>query len=683
MKKLQMHTPNFINKNMEKLVELFPGCVTESSDAKGNLKKSIDYNLLKQELSENIIVSPHERYQINWPGKREALVSANIPTDKTLCPYYEESVDFDNTENLYIEGDNLEVLKLLQKSYLSKIKIIYIDPPYNTGKDFVYKDNFKRSKEEEFEASGQRDAEGGKLVANTESNGRFHSDWLSMMYSRLKIARNLLKDDGAIVIHIDEAEYENLHKICQEIFGEDNDLGTVIWDKGNPKGDSKAIATQHEYIIMFTKNISTFTDTTDFTRPKKNAQKMLSKANQLYKKIGKQVIPDDIKECIKNYSLAIDPKDYKLNYTLENANTEYQKWLSKQNFSNGEKAYKYIDENGKVYRGVSMAWPNKKKAPDDYFIPLKHPVTGKPCSMPDKGWRNPSTTMKKLLDAGLIIFGNDETKQPERKYLLEENMNENIPSILYFGGSDDDLFKKLNLVFDNPKPYRFVKEILSYFSNDDDIIVDFFSGSATTAHSVMQLNAEDGGNRQFIMVQFPEETEEKSEAFKEGYKTIAEIGKERIRRAGIKIKEDDVDKEGIENLDIGFRVLKIDSSNMKDVYYAPDAIDQTQLQGLVDNVKEDRTSEDLLFQVLLDWGVDLTLPIFKKTIMDKEVFFVDEDTLAACFDEGIDEAFVKELAGREIMRVVFKDSGFASDAMKNNVEQIFAQLSPDTEVRAI
>ncbi len=656
MQKLNQQTPNFTDEHIANIAVMFPHCVTEVEDENGRLKKAIDFDLLKQELSANIVEGPKERYRIDWPGKRASLVSANSPITKTLRPAVEESVNFDTTENLYIEGDNLEALKLLQESYLGAIKMIYIDPPYNTGKDFLYKDNFTRSQEEELEASGQVDEEGGRLVANLESNGRFHSDWLSMMYPRLRLARNLLKDDGVIAIHIDENEYPNLEKILGEIFGESNNLGTIVWDKRNPKGDATGIAYQHELISFYCKDKGTFSKNCEMKRPKENANKMIVKVAQLIKKEGK------VNEAVQ---------------------TQYKQWLSKQDFSGGEKAYNLVDDKGRIFQSVSMGWPNKKKAPDDYFIPLIHPITQKECPVPERGWRNPSTTMKKLLEEGLILFGKDETTQPRRKYLLEENMYENVPSLLYYGGSDDSLLSELGVVFDTPKVVDVSKKLIFPIAKEEDIVLDFFSGSATSAHAVMQLNAEDGGNRKFIMVQLPEETDEKSEAYKAGYKTIAEIGKERIRRAGKKIVEENTGKEGIENLDIGFRVLKIDESNMKDIYFTPDAVDRASLFDTVDHIKEDRTPEDLLFGVLVDWGVDLTLPIRRESIHGKTVFFVGHDDLTACFDEDLDVDFIKELAIRDAMRVVFKESGFKDDETKINAEQIFTQLSPGTDLRVI
>lgn len=660
MDKLKMHSPNLTQDNITRIRDLFPGCVTEAKGEDGNVKLAVDFDQLRQELADSIVEGPQERYQLNWPGKREALLTANAPIAKTLRPYREESVDFDTTQNLFIEGDNLDALKLLQETYLGKVKMIYIDPPYNTGNDFVYADDFADEVSEFFLRSNQVDSKGNRLTANPETSGRFHSDWLSMMYSRLKLSRNLLRDDGLIVIHIDENEYPNLEKILAEIYGEKNNLGTIVWDKRNPKGDATGVAQQHELICIYCKDREFFKATCEFQRPKENAGKMLAKAKQILGKEGG---------------------------VTEKARKEYKDWVNQQDLTGGEKAYNQIDDNGDVYQPVSMAWPNKKKAPKDYFIPLVHPVTGKKCPMPERGWRNPPTTMQELLKYGMIVFGEDEKTQPRRKYLLKDNLFENIPSLLYYGGSDDALLADLSIPFDTPKPVQVAKRLIQSICKNDDILIDFFAGSCTAAHALMLLNAEDGANRRFIMVQLPEECDEKSEARKLGYSVVSEIGKNRIRRAAQKIREEFSDTLPTRNtdLDLGFRLLKVDTSNMADVYYAPDALDKAKLDLFVDNIKPDRTPEDLLFQVMLDWGVDLALPIARETMQGKEVFFVDDNALAACFDahSGIDEAFVKELAKRQPLRVVFRDAGFKDDASKINVEQIFKLLSPATEVKCI
>lgn len=670
MEKLKMHSPNLTQDNIARIRDLFPGCVTEAKGEDGSVKLAVDFDQLRQELSDSIVEGPQERYQLNWPGKREALLTANAPIAKTLRPvrttknskgeHIEESVNFDTTKNIFIEGDNLDALKLLQENYLGKIKMVYIDPPYNTGNDFVYADDFVDEASEFFLRSNQVDREGNRLTANPETSGRFHSDWLSMMYSRLKLSRNLLRDDGLIVIHIDENEYPNLEKLLAEIYGEKNNLGTIVWDKRNPKGDATGVAQQHELICIYCKDREFFKTTCEFQRPKENAGKMLAKAKQILSKEGG---------------------------VTEKARKEYKDWVNQQDLTGGEKAYNQIDDNGDVFRPVSMAWPNKKKAPEDYFIPLIHPVTGKECPVPERGWRNPPATMQELLKSGLIIFGPDEKTQPTRKYRLNDNLFENIPSLLYYGGSDDALLADLKIPFDTPKPVQVAKRLIQSICKNDDILIDFFAGSCTAAHALMLLNAEDGANRRFIMVQLPEECDEKSEAKKLGYSVVSEIGKNRIRRAAKKIREEFSEILATRNteLDLGFRLLKVDTSNMADVYYSPDVLEKANLDLFVDNIKPDRTPEDLLFQVMLDWGVDLALPIAKQSIQGKDVFFVDGNVLTACFDASgsIDETFVKELAKLQPLRVVFRDAGFKNSAVKINVEQIFKLMSPVTEVKCI
>ena len=657
MKHLNMQSMDKVAANIEKIKELFPNCVTERINAEGKLEHAIDFDMLKQELSAHVVDGLQGRYQFTWPDKRKSILAANAPINKTLRPCREESVDFDNTENLYIEGDNLEVLKLLQETYLGKVKMIYIDPPYNTGNDFVYRDDFKQDSGEYIASSGQLDDEGNRMVTNTESNGRFHTDWLNMMYPRLKLAKDLLRDDGVILTNIDENEVSNLQKILAEIFGESNDLGTIIWDKRNPKGDAQGISYQHEYILAYAKNIVDFLETNRIQRPKKNAKAILDKAKQLYNKISDK-------------------------YTLDECNKDFSEWIKNQkDFSGGERAYNRIDKSGDVFRLVSMAWPNKKKAPDDYFIPLIHPVTGKSCPVPARGWRNPSDTMKKLMSQGLIVFGVDEKTQPNRKYLLKENMEENIPSLLYYGGSDTDLLSYLNIPFDTPKVVEICIEHIRSFTYENSLVLDFFSGSATTAHAVMQLNAEDGGKRKFIMVQLPEVCAEGSEAYKAGYKNICEIGKERIRRAGRKIKEEN--PLTTQNLDVGFRVLKCDSSNMEDVYYTPKEYMNKQQNLFVDNIKTDRSDEDLLFQVMLELDTPLSSKIEKIQIAGKTVYKVAQGHLMACFDADVTDEVITAIAKEQPSYFVMRDSSLADDSVAINFEQIFNTYSPNTERRVL
>ncbi|MFU8790052.1 MAG: site-specific DNA-methyltransferase [Methylobacter sp.] len=660
MDKLKLHSPDFTQENIERLAELIPNCVTETRQADGSLKKAIDFDQLRQELSADTVEGPQERYQLNWPGKREALATANAPINKTLRPCREESVDFDSTQNLFIEGDNLEALKLLQETYLGKVKMIYIDPPYNTGNDFIYNDRFTAEDEQYQQDAGLRDEDRNRLLhseqyqKNQDSNGRFHSDWLSMMYPRLKLARNLLRDDGVIFVSIDDKEQANLKRICDEVFGEKNFLGTIIW-KNVTDNNPTNIAIEHENIHVYARSKislevawkSKFSDVKDV---------LVELGNKLISKYENQ---DELQQ-------------------------EYSKWFRENKSQLGPlDRYKYIDKYG-VYTG-SQSVHNPGK--EGYRYDVLHPITKEPCKEPLMGYRFPESTMRKLLEDGKILFGENHEKIIELKVYAKDYV-EKLSSVIDLDGRIGaydlrGLFPELKTTFTNPKPVRLLSQYLSFVTRTDDVILDFFSGSATTAHSLMDLNAQDNGNRKFIMVQLPEPCDEKSEAFKAGYATIAEIGKERIRRAGQKIKADNADKEGIDELDIGFRVLKIDSSNIKDVYATPDAFGQGDLESFVDNIREGRTAEDLLFQVLLDWGVDLTLPIKEETVADKKVLFVDGNALTACFESGIDEAFVKQLAERQPLRVVFRDAGFASDSVKINIAQLFKQLSPHTEIKVI
>ncbi len=653
MDKLRMQTTNKADENFKKLAEMFPNAVTETIDENGEVVRAIDKDVLMQEISCKVVDGNEERYQFTWPDKKKSVLLANAPINKTLRPCREESVDFDNTENLYIEGDNLEVLKLLQETYLSKIKMIYIDPPYNTGKDsFVYNDNFNMSKDAFSDASGQYDENGNLLFdmhSNNESNGKFHSDWLSMIYPRLKIAKDLLKEDGVILINMDENEITNLQNVCREIFGEQNDLGTIVWDKRNPKGDAQGISYQHEYILVYAKNKYEFLKNNKIQRTKKNASSIIAKANQLFKKISST-------------------------YTLEDANREFASWIRSQNdFSGGEKAYNKIDENGKVFRPVSMAWPNKRKAPDDYFVPLIHPITNKACPVPDRGWRNPSATMKKMLENGQIIFGKDESTIPNSKYILSDNMYENIPSLLYFGGSDTAYLEEIGVPFDTPKVAEVCKEHILSFTKDDDIVLDFFSGSATVAHGVMLANMIDNGNRKYIMVQVPEKCPKDSALGKAGFKNICEAGKTRIRKTAEKLNF---------TKNVGYRDLKLDTSNMKDVYYNPAEYEQSLFSRLEDNIKEDRTPEDLLFQVMLDLGILLSSKIQVRSekvgMRSYSYFDVEDGYLIACFDKDIDEEVITAIAKQKPYYFVMRDSSMANDSVATNFEQIFATYSPDT-----
>ena len=650
-----METADMVSHNIAQLGKLFPNCVSETIDENGNRKLAVHMEILQQMLADTVLPG-EEAYEFSWVGKKAAIVEAHKRIRKTLRPDISESKDWDTTENLYIEGDNLEALKLLQESYLAAVKLIYIDPPYNTGHDFVYPDSFIMDREEYAKGTGYFDEDGNVNFGreNSETAGRYHSDWCSMMYSRLLLARNLLTEDGLILINMDENEISNLQKICGEIFGETNDLGTIVWDKRNPKGDARGISCQHEYIVVYAKNKAVFTEKCKMQRPKKNAEAILKKADQLFSKVGD-------------------------GYTLNDANAEFSTWMRTQkDFSGGEKAYNKIDEKGDVYRPVSMAWPNKKKAPDDYFVPLIHPVTNKPCSVPDRGWRNPSATMKKMMAEGRILFGKDETTIPNSKYLLKDNMYENIPSLLYYGGSDTELLSQMHIPFDTPKAVNICKEHIKSFTGEGDLILDFFSGSATLAHAIMQANAEDHRKRKYIMVQIPEIIAKNTEAYRQGYRNICQIGKDRIRRAGDLIK-----KETSADIDYGFRVLRVDDTNMKDVYYSAEEYSQNLLFMLESNIKEDRTDLDLLFGCLLDWGLPLSLPYRSEKIEECTVHNYNDGDLIACFDENIPEDVITVIARMQPLRVVFRDSSFADSSSKMNVEEIFKLMAPDTAVKVI
>ncbi len=782
MDKLKMRTVDLTDENIAKIAEIFPNCVTEVEDitTKGTkLKKSIDFDLLRQELSDAIVEGPKERYRLDWPGKREALLKANTPIRKTLRPCREESVDFDSTENLFIEGDNLEALKLLQDTYLGKVKMIYIDPPYNTGKDFIYSDKFAKSAAEELLESGQINEEGGKLVSNPDSNGRFHSDWLSMMYPRLKLARNLLRDDGVIFVSIDDNEVHNLRKICDEVFGTENFVAELVLITGaNQSGEGVKIQTNTEYCLVF------------------------SKSNQVT--INRI---DKVDESLRSLSDAPTPLEtrpdmgYSIYYNPQTKEFIPVKDYDKTKIHSNDVGSVYSDNEGLIRKG---------------FIPIR---PGKRNNKLHR-WRWSFETFWDRKEEIVI------TSKKNGYNVSFHQSGFNAPkNVLKYGSGTVEVKNLFNSVklFDFPKSVAYLHRLLSIGSSNSDIILDFFAGSAATAHAVMKLNAEDGGKRKFIMVQLPEACNEKSEAYKAGYKTISEIAKERIRRAGKKVvsdkwavisKEEKVkygckelsradcmakgngisqgdlfagqeiaeggdiqsvgpdaqgggvnsveyrggagskldqgvhtvsgDSKGLESgtgnaassvreggipcrygyfgsdsaitgdredgvcsfkntvhcpltakhcPDIGFRVLKVDSTNMADVYYSPDAVGQDMLLGLTDNIKPDRTPEDLLFQVLLDWGVDLTLPIRKEIITTKdtkstkkfEVFFVDDNALVACFanDGSITEEFCKKLTEYQPLRVVFRDAGFADDSVKINAEQIFKLMSPHTDVKTI
>ena len=641
MTKPKLHTPNLTAENMEKLAALFPSCVTEAKDEKtGQLKRAIDFDQLRQELSDHIVEGPRERYHLDWPGKREALLAANAPIAKTLRPCREESVDFDTTKNLFIEGDNLDALKLLQETYLGKVKMIYIDPPYNTGNDFIYEDDFSDDALDYLLKSNQKDEAGNRMVANTESNGRFHSDWISMMYARLKLARNILREDGVIFVSTDHKELANLRMIMNEIFGEQNLVGIVsVVSNWKGRSDDKYIATANEFLTIFQK--------------------------------GEFV------------SLGLPlTQEYLASYTEHDVKGKAYRLLGLRKRGAGAKR---TDRPNMFYPFFANPRTSAVSLEQDANYSVK--IEPQLSDGTDGRWRWGKPTSKERINLLMarVVTGTDRWDVFEKDYAESEDGFRRIkPKSIWMekpianeAGTLE--FKALmnGVRFDNPKPSALIRLCLQQATADSDIVVDFFSGSSTTAHAVIAQNADDGGTRRFVMVQLPELCDSGDKQLA----TIADIGKERIRRVGAKIKAETTTTAL--NLDVGFRVLKIDASNMKDVYYAPDAVKQDQLELHTNNIKEDRNPEDLLFQVLVDWGVDLALPIDKQTIAGKTVFFVDGNALAACFGPNITEDLVKELAKRKPLRAVFRDSSYDSDSTKINVEQIFKLLSPETEVKSL
>ena len=657
MDKLKMQTANKADENFKKLAEMFPNAVTETIDENGELVRAIDKDVLMQAINTRVVDGNEERYQFTWPDKKKSVLLANAPINKTLRPCREESVDFDNTENLYIEGDNLEVLKLLQETYLGKIKMIYIDPPYNTGNDFVYEDDFAQSTEEYLANSGQFDDEGNRLVKNLDSNGRFHTDWLNMMYPRLKLAKDLLSDDGVIFISIDDCEQVNLRKLCDEVFGTKNFVAEFVWKCRNSlQHDEPLVSKQTERIQFYVKN--------------------------------KELWHGDVGCKLNRIRKPFDATEYK-----NPDNDPRGPWLSSGKTRNdGRASYTVTSPSGVKFT---------------------------------KPWIPSPAEFKRWEEEGLIWWGKDGNSIPRKKAFLKDFKGNAISDILFDEYTDeikgDNSIKRTKrweigttesgtkgekiifdgkAPFDYPKPWTLIKYFAQIATTNDDIILDFFSGSATTAHAVMQLNAEDGGNRKFIMVQLPELTDEKSEAYKAGYKNICEIGKERIRRAGARIKNEyqigagfeklgmnsahykndilEAGKNAVKNLDIGFRVLKCESSNMKDVYYNPSDYEQSLFSSLEDNIKEDRTPEDLLFQVMLNLGVLLSSKIEETVIDGKKVFNVADGFLFACFDENVTETTITAIAKQKPYYFVMRDRSMASDSVATNFDQIFSTYSPET-----
>lgn len=649
MDKLKMESQDIVGSNINKIAQLFPNCVTERKGKDGKTELAIDFEKLQAELSDDIIGEGEERYQFTWPDKRAANRLANTPTTMTLRPCREDSVDFDNTQNIYIEGDNLDVLKVLRETYLGKVKMIYIDPPYNTGNDFVYNDDFAKGKDKFEQASGFFDEEGNQTIdpmqRNTESNGRFHTDWLNMMYPRLKVARDLLTDDGIIFISIDDNELNNLRKICDEIFGSSNFEGTII-PISNPGGrDYKQIAVTNEYLIVYSKSASSIIN------------EMSQEVEfRLFDSLG-GFEPRELRNRNPKFTSANRPNlfyPFYVNPKMKDNNGYCTVSLNKtENY--------YIEVRPYNSYGAESVWRwGKLKASQNIVLDSIDQSQIIARQKNDGNWNIYEKCRKNSIKAKSVWT---ETE------MRTENGTREVRAL--FNAT----------YFDHPKPLGLIIRCCIMGMNTDDTVLDFFSGSATTAHSVMQLNAADGGNRKFIMVQLPEQTDEKSEAYKAGYKNICEIGKERIRRAGKKIKEDNKDKEGIENLDTGFRVLKLDTSNMEDVYYTPQEFDEQKL--FTDNVKADRTNEDLLFQVMLDLGIELSAKIEVKEIAGKTVHIVDENYLVACFDEDVNETTIKEIAKLKPIYFVMRDASAANDNVIDNFEQIFRHYSPETTCRIL
>ena len=687
--KLKMHTPNKADENFKKLAEMFPNAVTETItgyDEKGKaiIERAIDKDVLMQEINTKVVDGNEERYQFTWPDKKKSVLLANAPINKTLRPCREESVDFDNTENLYIEGDNLEVLKLLQETYLGKIKMIYIDPPYNTGNDFVYEDDFSMHNDEFIMHNSGYDEAGNRLFKNMDTNGRFHTDWLNMIYPRLKITKDLLSDDGVIFISIDDHEVDNLRKVCDELFGDGNFIAHVIHKNNSMKNQSKYIGVSTEYVLIYAKDIVSLNQKQGMWRANK---KGASDINNLFCKLKKEGI------------------------SLTEIREQIMEMYSRPKYAHLSRWNK-VDEYG-IFMDSDLSRSN---GPRDFTI--INPNTNKECLIPNRGWGKSKEELLRLQSENLIYYGDDSTPPRLKSYLTDDSESVFDNFIFADTSGDKKAIDKMfgSQVFEFPKSLDMMKQLISLCTKSKDITLDFFSGSATTAHAVMQLNAEDGGHRKFIMVQLPEKTDEKSEAYKAGYKNICEIGKERIRRVGKQIKETgscikigtkmremksgekskqlmfnkayveeptvEIQTSKTDDLDIGFRVLKCDSSNMKDVYYNPADLDISTLDNLVDNIKDDRTPEDLLFQVMLDLGVLLSSKIEVRNVelefRNYTYFDVADGFLIACFDKEITTDVITEIAKKQPYYFVMRDNGFADDSVATNFEQIFATYSPDT-----
>lgn len=665
MDHLRMHSADLTARNIDQLAELFPAVVTETRDEHGEVKRAVDFDLLRQELSDHVVDGPQERYQLDWPGKREALFAANAPIAKTLRPQREESVDFDTTKNLFIEGDNLEALKLLQESYLGKVKLIYIDPPYNTGHDFVYNDSFAQSSSEYLERSGQKDESGAGLKSNPESNGRFHSDWLSMMYPRLKLARNLLKDDGVLVASIDENEHSHLVELGRQIFGLDSYVGEIVL-KNSSKNDQRFISIQHEYIVFFVKSRSA--NGGQWTERKGGLEDIYRTFANLRARHGDDwdAIHKDAQAWYKQFSPS-DPV-----------------YASKH--------YSWMDERG-VYFPADISGPNDGQ----YVYPVKHPTTGAPVKEPSRGWAFPKATMDRMIAENRVHFGADHHGVPKLKTYLSGTEYQSLTSVRFLDGrAASKRLRRLfgDKVFTNPKDELLLADIFAALGvGDSDIVLDMFSGSGSALHAVWEFSEKHEQHPRFIGVQIAEDMRYSLKTAQGAARqitsnaidmldrlgkpaTVSEITKQRLRIAGSRF-------DSSPRIDTGFRCMKIDSTNMSDTLRATDALSQGELTGLVDNVKPDRNGEDLLFQVMLDWGLELSIPLAREVIEGHDVFSVDDDALIACFAQDVTPALVTSLAERKPLRAVFRDSAFATDSARINAEQVFAEVSPSTDVKVI
>ncbi len=670
IEKLKMHSPDLTAQNVDKIAALFPGCVTESRGPDGALRRAVDFDLLRQELSDSIVEGPQERYHLDWPGKRQALITANAPIAKTLRPVQAESVDFDTTRNLFIEGDNLEALKLLQSSFLGDVKVVYIDPPYNTGKDFIYNDKFSESRSDYLERTNQIDNDGNRLVANTQANGRFHSDWLSMMYARLKIAANLLDDDGVLFASCDDWEAANLKRLLDEVFGESNYVDTIALEISTTSGP-KTVNAQQGTIVKNVEFVHIFRKSPEFDKVQ---HLPLYDSVASYDTHYSMWLHEDGslgslgEELLKDESVAKDIERFDLKNRGSFSINNLDKLLAVS-----EAASDFISKN--LDRIASIDRPPVSAQDQDC-----EPGRWKEFAVDHRTYiltKLSNGKLKSLLPLRLNYRTSDDYRPKFGRTVIRgdiwKGFYQDMGNVAREGG----------IAFSNgKKPVRLIQQLIKWANNSrNGIVVDFFAGSGTTAEAVMKQNAEDGLNRKFFLIQLDERPSETNESSPSDFENIAQLSRERIRNAAQMI---DVESSHVGwNKDVGFRTFKIDSSNMADVYYTPDATTQADLLTRVDNIKPDRTPEDLLFQVLLDWGVDLTLPITRETVEGKTVFTVAGTALIACFDNGVDEALVKTLAARHPLRVVFKDTGFKDDATKINVKQIFKALSPDTEVKAI